>query len=386
MPIDIIEKFSDSLRQELDRILNSTKDYTSFRNALILKWYINSDISLVSLCNLCESDIYGGFAQDREVFRIKNDNSLGFSCGHKKIHCPPFKEIYKNLLSFFLLREKSNFIFYSDNSLEKKVLPKDIEFYISMLFEKLDIPKKNNEKILTSFNKFKVRKTPHRISDPKKKKAFIKALKTHMPTVLKTERYLCAACKKPSFLEVRNNQDFIIQIRRMNKLCKDCKNKKIEEQYKKPKKKPTPKVQNKPKKKTMKGYTLSEEEKKAREKTAFYNNLKKATREVNISNIRIFGQGRTEFIKSTADTKRQKTKGAVSHIEDIDKVVKSPHILFEEELYKEINSFIHSEKGNTFGLTLSNKEELFMLSVQHHIGDRTLSAEECIEKIIAEEF
>jgi len=128
---------------------------------------------------------------------------------------------------------------------------------------------------------------------------------------------------------------------------------------------------------SRKGIKISEEEKKRNEHTRFYNKLAKANKEISVSKIRVFGQGRTEYVKGQKKNQFVHTDSIKMHSNLENTPKESKHKIFEKNIILAIEEIISSEEGSSMGLDKNSIDEILFLSLAEHHKDENLSPGDC---------
>ena len=126
---------------------------------------------------------------------------------------------------------------------------------------------------------------------------------------------------------------------------------------------------------------ISPEEKGKKDTEVFYKKLSRANREVFLSSVWVYGQGRSERIIFKEKGKRAVPKEI--HRANIERETYNPEIIFETEARLQTRRYILSESGKSKGLDLSMWEEILMLVMQERMRDKKLAPDKCIELVVA---
>ena len=130
--------------------------------------------------------------------------------------------------------------------------------------------------------------------------------------------------------------------------------------------------------------------KKEIESRRFYGGLSEANREINLTKIRVFGQGKYEHvnIKKTNVTNRRWTSTHAANIsrigeeeEEITPVEKIA-TAFDKNLSFEVDKLINSRDGAILGITEASREEVIFAATQMHDINPALSPFKCLVDIV----
>ena len=126
-----------------------------------------------------------------------------------------------------------------------------------------------------------------------------------------------------------------------------------------------------------KGIKLSEESKKKMEHTRFYNKLSKANDEVRVSKVRVFGQGKTEFVKGSKRNTIVHTESISMRSKEKDVPIESKDKIFENNIILAIKEIISSHEGSSMGLDENSVDEILFLSLAEHHKNENLTPADC---------
>jgi len=379
--------------------------YEVYRDIFIMKIYLYTKISLPELLRLTPEKLVRTRSPHFGVW------DSGKQCVMYKF--PPEK-IYEDVMRFFPLRENSKYVFYDDSNIDAKITPFEIEYLLKNIILNACGKKPDNihRFIKQSFENI----SNNGIQLGGKRKRLISEMKEHMakwldnpaPSNAERHTYICKVCGEEGECIARNIKEFMRIVLERDKTCLKCideNNKKVfreKQLIRKEKQQACAKRNNRPE--THRSKLFIEREcvichipycgtvetcgpeckKKNTEKKRFYDKLSLANKEVHISKIRVYGQGRTEFIQ----IKKRKGSGKLSAVHPEDLVFSRKSIvdeglserdIFEHSVAQEAKVLIESPAGEQMGLTLDVLDELIVTSMGIHTGRKIQDPKICVK-------
>lgn len=365
--------------------------FINLRNIFISKMFIFTAMKIGELLTLKPED-----------FEANSTIYFGPICNGVQYKLNP--KIFKDDVErYFSLREESEYIFYHCHSISDALGSRDMNNYLIELFREIGI---NPPKALSAFIKDSHRKvkpfetasyTKDMLDDVREmKKAMTEHLKNPIRLKLEKHTYICNKCGSEGVCYAKSIEEFMETVSEREKLCLDCIEKNIEEKKAKERKSTNRKSKDEvnPQLKEC-GHCQKEFmsagdsfcsdrcRRKNREKKLFYGALQKANNEVEISKVRVYGQGRTEYISATKSphSKRMNTvhQGAVPHLKKGEDKDERSENYFEECIEKEAKDIISSHIGKELGLDHSMLDELKMEAMKIHYIEKYALAKRCVE-------